>query len=255
MSRQIIAVTGADARGFLQGLVTNDIEQAVKDGIIWAAMLTPQGKYLSDFFILSRPDGFWLDVDAGQAATLVQRLGMYKLRSKVDLAEVDVPVTLGTGPTPEGALPDPRHPAMGWRLYGAEGSGEAGDQLSEAERDAIRVEHVIPETGIELIPNDSFILEVGFERLHGVHFHKGCYVGQEVTSRMKHKATLRKGLIQVAVEGSAPVGTPILTENGREAGTLYTQAGGHGLAHMRFDRIGPGLTAGDAKVTASPPGE
>ena len=110
---------------------------------------------------------------------------------------------------------------MGWRLYGAEGGDDGTDW------DAIRVAHVIPETGIELTP-DTYILEAGFERLHGVDFRKGCYVGQEVTARMKHKTELRKGLVQVAVEGAAPVGTPILTGDGREAGVLYTQSGGWG---------------------------
>ncbi len=114
--------------------------------------------------------------------------------------------------------------------------------------DALRVEHMIPETGIELIPDETFILEAGFEALNGVDFRKGCYVGQEVTARMKHKTELRKGLTRLRIEGSAPVGTPILMEDGREAGTLYTQSGGRALAHMRFDRMEAPLTAGEARL-------
>ena len=113
-------------------------------------------------------------------------------------------VRRGTGPAPEGAHPDPRHPDLGWRLYG----DEAGDDGTDFE--AIRVAHCIPETGIELTP-DTFILEVGFGRLNGVDFRKGCYVGQEVTARMKHKTELKKGLALVAVHGEAPVGSALTT--------------------------------------------
>lgn len=245
VSRSIIAVTGAEAEAFLQGLVTNDTRRLASDGIVWAALLTPQGKYLADFFLVARPDGIWLDAHPDQADDLLKRLTMYKLRTPVTLERRDVAVARGTGPAPEGALPDPRHQAMGWRLYGAEDEGAT-------DFDAIRVAHVIPEAGIELIPNETFILEAGFERLHGVDFRKGCYVGQEVTARMKHKTELRKGLMQVAVAGNVPVGTAI-TRDGREVGTLYTQSGGHGIAQMRFDRIGPGMAAGNAVVTAAPP--
>jgi folate-binding protein YgfZ len=113
------------------------------------------------------------------------------------------------------------------------------------------VAHVIPEGGVELIPDDSYVLEMGFERLHGVDFRKGCYVGQEVTARMKHKTELRKGLARVEVEGAAPVGTPILAD-GRAVGTLFTQSGGRGLAHLRFDRAGGAMTAGEARVAWEP---
>lgn len=247
MERRLIAVTGPEAAEFLQGLVTADIDRATGGRLAWAALLTPQGKYLADFFILGRPEGFWLDAHPAQADDLMRRLGMYRLRAKVEIAPVEAAVARGTGPAPAGALADPRHEAMGWRLYG----GRPGEDATDW--DAIRVEHVIPETGIELIPNETFILEAGFERLHGVDFRKGCYVGQEVTARMKHKTELRKGLMQVAVGGTVPVGTPVLMADGREAGVLYTQSGGRGIAQMRFDRIGPGMTAGDAVVTAAAP--
>ena len=137
---------------------------------------------------------------------------------------------------------DPRHPALGWRLYTDTPGAE-----SPVDWDAIRVEHCIPETGIELIPNDTFILEAGFERLHGVNFRKGCFIGQEVTARMKHKTELRKGLTTVSVDGTAPVGTPI-TADGKTAGTLFTQSGGRAIAYLRFDRAGADMQAGEATV-------
>ena len=146
------------------------------------------------------------------------------------------------GPAPAGALPDPRHAALGWRLYSEAPGGEP-----EIDWDAVRVAACVPESGVELIPDDSYILECGFERLNGVDFRKGCYVGQEVTARMKHKTELRKGLATVEVEGAAPVGTEILAE-GKSAGVLYTQSGGRGIAYLRFDRAEGTMTAGAAYV-------
>lgn len=236
MTRQIIRVTGDDRVAFLQGLVSNDVNRAP----CWAALLTPQGKYLADFLILPDGDALLIDVDARLADDLIRRLGMYKLRSRVAIEPVALTVARGTGPAPEGAIADPRHPALGWRFYG--GTGDDGTDF-----DAVRVEQVIPETLVELIPNETFILEAGFERLHGVDFRKGCYVGQEVTARMKHKTELRKGLTRLRIEGEAPVGTPIMAD-GKEVGTLFTQSGGHALAHVRFDRLGPDMQAGSARL-------
>jgi tRNA-modifying protein YgfZ len=238
VTRQIIRLTGEDRVPFLQGLVTNDVTRAP----CWAALLTPQGKYLADFLIVPQGEALLIDVDARLGPDLLRRLGMYKLRSAVALEAVDMPVARGTGPAPEGAVADPRHPALGWRLY-----GEAGEDGTDW--DSIRVAHCIPETLVELIPNETFILEAGFERLHGVDFRKGCYVGQEVTARMKHKTELRKGLQVLRIEGEAPVGTAITAE-GREVGTLFTQSGGHAIAHVRHDRVGPGMQAGAARLFA-----
>ena len=129
------------------------------------------------------------------------------------------------------------------KVLGNINDGRPGE---EADWEALRVAAGGPESGVELLPNESFPLEYGFEALNGVDFRKGCYVGQEVTARMKHKTELRKGLRRVLVEGSAPVGTEILAEDGRPAGTLFTQAGGEGLAYLRFDRTDGSLRAGDA---------
>jgi folate-binding protein YgfZ len=245
MARTVLRIGGADRVHFLQGLVTNDLKH-LASGLVYAAILTPQGKYLADFLLRDEGDAILLDADAAQAPGLAQRLAMYRLRAAVTIADSGLHVRRGTGPAPEGALPDPRHPALGWRLYGAEDGDDATDF------DAIRVAHCIPESGIELIPNDTFILEAGFERLHGVDYRKGCYVGQEVTARMKHKTDLRKGLATVEVEGSAPIGTPLLTADGKEAGTLYSQSQGRGIAYLRFDRADAALTAGPATVRLAP---
>ncbi|MDR9427766.1 MAG: folate-binding protein [Salibaculum sp.] len=241
--RTILRITGDDRVGFLQGLVTNDIDR-LSEGLVYTALLTPQGKLIVDFFLQAEGDAILLDVASDQAAALFQRLSMYKLRSAVEIAETGLVVSRGVGPAPEGALPDPRHPGMGWRLI------DETDLSEEIDWDALRVEHVIPELGIEM-SSDSFPLEVGLDRLSGVDFRKGCYVGQEVTARMKHKTELRKGLVQVRIEGVAPLGTPLMAGE-KPAGTLYTQAGGKALAYLRFDRVKEPMQAGDATVTWTP---
>lgn len=237
--RKVLRVSGSEASDFLQGLVTNDVSR-LKDGLVYAALLTPQGKYIADFFLVPDGDTVLIDADAEQAPALLQRLTLYKLRRPVTIEETDIEVTRGPGPAPDGAFADPRHPSLGWRGY-------AGQPGQDADWDALHVAACVPRAGIELTP-DSFILEAGFERLNGVDFRKGCYVGQEVTARMKHKTELRKGLARVAVEGAAPVGTEIRAGD-KTAGTLYTQSGGQGIAYLRFDRAGDGMTAGEARVT------
>ena len=240
--RRVYEVTGKDALTFLQGMVSNDVLPLGKgDGIVWAALLTPQGKYLADFLLVAQGGRLLLDIKDSIAEATIRRLSMYRLRADVQFAATDLAVTRGLSDAPATALPDPRHPALGWRAYGPAG------HAPQIDWDAIRVAHVIPETGIELIPDDSYLLESGFERLHGVDFRKGCYVGQEVTARIKHKTELRKGLVQVLIDGSAPVGTPIL-QGDKPAGTLFTQSGGLAIAYLRFDRT-EGLTAGEARLT------
>lgn len=240
--RAIFDLTGADRLTFLQGMVSNDMRPLGKgDGIVWAALLTPQGKYLADFFVVALGELLLLDIDAEIAEMTVKRLNMYRLRADVQISASDLLVTCGLIDAPSGALPDPRHDAMGWRYYGA------GLDVPRVDWDALRVTHVIPETGIELIANDTYLLEAGFERLNGVDFRKGCYVGQEVTARMKHKTELRKGLARVSVVGSAPVGTPIMAGE-KQAGVLFTQSHAFGIAHLRFDWALSEMKAGDATI-------
>jgi len=239
IDRTILTVSGGDARKFLQDLVTNNLDN---QGLIYTALLTPQGKYLFDFFLLEQ-DGHWLlDVKSDCAAALAQRLTMYRLRADVIIEDSGLLVQRGLGAPPVGAVVDPRHAALGWRFYGTD-AGIAGN----IDWDAIRVEHCIPETGIELITHETYILEAGFERLNGVDFKKGCYVGQEISARMKHKTELRKGLVSVEIAGAAPIGTPI-TSNGKSVGVIYTQARGRAIAYLRFERAKGDLLAGDAVI-------
>ena len=239
-TRRIWHLSGKDTQDFLQNLVTNDLA-GLDRGLVYAALLTPQGKYIADFFLAREGEAILLDVDDSLADALAKRLTMYKLRADVTISESPLQVQRGTGPAPEGALADPRHPALGWRLYSEAPEGDDGTDWT-----ALRVAHCIPETGIELTP-DTFILEAGFERLHGVDFRKGCYVGQEVTARMKHKTELRKGLARVDVSGAAEPGTEIRAGD-KPVGTLLTTAGDAGIAYLRFDRVTPEMEAGTAAI-------
>ncbi len=242
--RTVLPVTGADARAFLQDMVTNDLSR-LDAGPVYAALLTPQGKYLADFIVVAAGDAVLLDVAAGLAEGLARRLSMYRLRRDVAIASGGRRVARGSGALPSGAVADPRHPAMGWRHYDPPAGTAASDGTDWA---AARVAACVPASGIELVPDDSYILECGFERLNGVDFRKGCYVGQEVTARMKHKTELKKGLATVFVAGTAPAGTPILSD-GRPAGTLFTQSGERGIAFLRFDRArGRTMSAGGFSV-------
>ncbi|MBV0912687.1 CAF17-like 4Fe-4S cluster assembly/insertion protein YgfZ [Anianabacter salinae] len=242
-ARTILRISGAERVEFLQNLVTNNLG-GLSGGAVYAALLTPQGKYLADFFLVEQGDAILLDVHSDLAPGLAQRMSMYKLRADVSIEDSGLRVLRGIGDAPRGAVADPRHPAMGWRLYGDEGGAEPATDW-----DAIRVAHCIPETGTELIPNETFILEAGFDRLNGVDFRKGCYVGQEVTARMRHKTELRKGFRTVSIDGEVPLGTEILSD-GKAAGTVHTQSGGRAIAYLRFDRIGPAMRAADAAVQA-----
>lgn len=238
--RVVLAVTGADRESFLDGLITNSVAKAA-GGMIYAALLTPQGKFIADFFVIGEDDRLLIDVAASHAPALAQRLNMYRLRADVQIMETDLIVSCGTGDAPAGAMPDPRHAQLGWRAYGDSDVSDGTDWT------ALRLSLGIPATGAELTP-DSYILEMGFERLNGVDFRKGCFVGQEIVARMKHKTELRKGLVQVALDGAAEPGTEI-TSDGKSAGMLHTVQDGRGLAYLRFDRAQGDLRAGDAKLS------
>lgn len=240
--RKVLRLSGADCTGFLQDLVTNDVSGS---GLIYAALLTPQGKYLFDFFLLSDGEGWLLDVATSRAQALATRLGMYKLRADVGIEATDLRVfqiwesDLGHE--------DPRNGALGRRIYAHEPPEMADFEGWEA----LRVAHLVPRTGAELIADESYILECGFERLNGVDFKKGCYVGQEVTARMKHKTELRKGLGRVVLEGAANPGD-LITADGKEVGILRSVVGGQGIAYLRFDRVTDEMQAGNALVRHIP---
>ncbi|MEM7238640.1 MAG: folate-binding protein [Pseudomonadota bacterium] len=254
--RSVLVMSGTQARQVLQDVVTNNVTGASEDQAVYAAMLTPQGKFLFDFFILGRDDDLLLDIDAARAEILSARLRMYCLRrdaaiSKDDALEVTLAWSDQSGAHPPSVpagtqvVPDPREPGLGWRIYGATGPGIQAAGRREYDRHRIALS--VPEAGPDLRENETYILEAGFERLNGVDFKKGCYVGQEVTARMKHKAQLRKGLVRVEVDGEAEPGIDILAD-GKIAGVLLSNVDGVGLAHLRFDRAKDEMQAGETVV-------
>ena len=239
--RTILCISGPDAKSFLQNLVTNDVAK-LKNNIVYAALLTPQGKLFSDFFLVDSKKGILIDVHSKLGDSLLKTLNLYRLRAEIKIEKTDLKVSTGVKSKPHKALDDPRNPKMGWRYYGSE-------DLSQENIDweKLRVQNLVPEFGKEL-SSDSYILEYGFERLNGVDFKKGCYVGQEVTARMKHKSKLRKGLTLVETAEKVPFDTPI-TVNDKMIGKVLSSSDNQALAYLRFDFASQDMRAGKVKIT------
>jgi folate-binding protein YgfZ len=254
--RDFVRVQGPDATDFLNRLVTNDVSKAHDGHLVYAALLTPQGKYLFDFFIQSIDQGFVLDLDGGRAADLIKRLSMYRLRAKVDITnESDSwrvialdrwPVgTDQPGPRP---CPDPRHIRLGARwLVPAVDAARRLDLFENWPSSAYRellLDLGVPDHGRDLMMDKTFPMDVGFDLINGVDFKKGCYIGQELTARMKHRATVRRDLVLVQVDGAElpPPGTAILAGE-REIGQLASGYGSRALAIIRMDKLADDPTA------------
>jgi len=239
-SRALIAVGGDDWRSFLQSLVTQDVESLAPGEARFGALLTPQGRLLYDLFIVGREDGCWLDCAADKRAALLQRLTIYKLRAKVALAADETPVLAAWGAAPAGDdwLADPRLEALGWRGYGV-GAAPNTDETAYERR---RLEAGAPG------PSDwgedaAYPLEADFDLLNGVDFKKGCFVGQETTSRMKRRGSIKSRMLPIRFDGPAPAhGAEVLAGTLR-AGEVLSGAEGMAMALVRLDRIdGASLT-------------
>jgi tRNA-modifying protein YgfZ len=236
--RVLVSVDGAEAEHFLQNLITANVEALEAGHVQPAALLTPQGKILFDFMISRAPEtGFYLDIAAELAGDFQRRLALYKLRAKVTIEALsDTPVIAGWGGSaPEGALIDNRFPeeAGVWRLYGTGALLDA----ERAEWDALRVTHGVAESGTDYALSDAFPHDVLLDKNHGIDFKKGCYVGQEVVSRMQHRGTARRRIAIVSAEETLPGSGTALQAGGKQSGTLGTVAGNRALAIVRTDRI------------------
>ena len=238
--RTVLCVRGPDAKSFLQNLVTNDVTK-LNNKIIYSALLTPQGKLFADFFLADLGQDILIDVNSKVSDNLLKLLNLYKLRAEITIEKTDLKVSTGINNRPQKGLEDPRHPKMGWRYYGNEALSE-----KNIDWEKIRIENLVPEFGKEL-SSDSYILEYGFENLNGVDFKKGCYVGQEVTARMKHKSKLKKGLALVGTAGSVPFDTPI-NANDRIVGKVFSSTKNQALAYLRFEFASQKLMAGEIEV-------
>jgi tRNA-modifying protein YgfZ len=252
-SRSLIAVSGPDWRDFLQGLITQDVETLGVGDVRFGALLTPQGRLLYDLFVVGREDGCWLDVEAKHRATVIQRLTMYRLRAKVEIAAADLPISaLFRSETLPGFLRDPRLPGLGWRGYGAaapDGAGLAGEAAYEAHRLALGVPGPA-DWGLD----KTYPIEADFDLLGGIDFKKGCFVGQETTSRMKRRGQVKSRMLPIAFEGPALApGSEVLAGDLR-AGEVLAGGDGRAMALLRLDRAeGASLTVDGRPVTIERP--
>ncbi len=251
--RAVVLVSGPAARSFLQGLITNDIDKAKPGGAIHAGLLTPQGKILFDFFVVPAGDGFLLEMAKAKAAELVQRLGFYRLRAQVEIAEdpaFTVAAAWGAPPRlADGAIAyaDPRLLALGHRILlpARTSLGNLGCSLTgEDEYHAHRIALGVPEGGRDYAFGEAFPHVAMFDQLAGVDFNKGCFVGQEVVSRMEHRGTARQRIVGVEGEGPLPPSGTDITAGGTSIGTLGSVSGNSGLALLRLDRAEEAKAAG-----------
>ena len=246
-SRTVLAVTGTDRVMFLQGLVSNDVSLAAPGRAVWAAMLTPQGKWLADFFIFSDGTRLLLDVEAQQAPDLIRRLSRFRLRADAQIAAEPAQVYAAwDGPPPveaptSCAAPDPRLPEAGWRLL----AGGLEPNASEADYDAHRIVLGLPNGSRDMEPEKTVLLEAGFDELGGISWSKGCYMGQELTARTKYRGLLKRRLVPIRAEqGALPeVGSPVFAA-GLEVGQIRSTQGSMGLALLRLDALDRPLECG-----------
>ncbi len=266
--RAVIALTGEDRVSFLQGLVSNDVAKATPDQALWAAFLTPQGKFLHEFFIVDDGERLLLAPEAERSAELIKRLTLYKLRSKVEIAETDLVMVALYGEDAPAALGldaergrarswgggvvfvDPRHAEIGavgflpretCESALADAGFEAG---SQDDYDARRIALGLPDGSRDLEPEKAMLLEAGFDELGGVDWNKGCYMGQELTARTKYRGLVKRRLLPLSFEGTPPEAGEAITQAGKEVGRLRSVApdakgsGGRALAELRLAALG-----------------
>jgi len=283
--RGVVRVAGADARTFLQGLVSNDMERVTAERAVHAALLTPQGKYLHDFFVVAEGEDLLLDCEADRAGDLMKRLRIYKLRSRVELADATdsfavaacfgdgTASALGLADDAGAAVPfgggiaymDPRFAAIGARLLLPREAATATldsagfAPASREDFDRLRIALGLPDGIRDIEVDKAVLLEYGFDELNGVDWEKGCYMGQELTARTKYRGLIKKRLVPVAVDGPLPAsGTPVLL-GGDEVGEVRSGVGAVALALMRLEALEKAaetnapLTAGEARLTPEKP--
>lgn len=272
--RGLLRIEGDDRVAFLQGLVSNDVRRVAADRAIYAALLTPQGRYLHDFFIAAIGDALYLDCEAARRDDLRRRLSLYKLRAKVTLADVTEQYAVAllwggnSGSEPGAARAadggcvyvDPRLPQLGARAILPReraaailaGLGTAAGRAEDYER--LRLSLGVPDGSRDLPVEKALLLENGFDELNGIDWQKGCYIGQELTARTKYRALVRKRLLPVSVDGPLPApGTPIM-RGSEEAGEMRSGLDGLGLALLRLEHAEAGdLSCGGSRLRALRP--
>jgi folate-binding protein YgfZ len=277
--RGVVKVAGDGARNFLHGLVTADILNLKSGEARFCALLTPQGKIIADFIVTEAPakngGGFFLDLPRALATTLVERLNLYKLRAKViieDLSDIlgvlaawDGSISHGTLPAANDGqevglcYPDPRLPALGVRVMlpphlAAAAASALGATLVAADAyEAHRIALGVPRGGLDFSYGDAFPHETDMDQLAGVDFEKGCYVGQEVVSRMEHRGTARTRAVPVSFEGAAPETGAAIVAGSRQLGLMGSAAAGRAIALLRLDRVADALSDGETLMAGGTP--
>lgn len=253
--RRLLAISGPDAAHFLHNIVTCEIEALQPGQASFGALLTPQGKILFDFFVIRRDDGFLIDVAADKAEDLAKRLAFYRLRAKVTIEPADpqwqVFAAWGGDVASDGeavVIADPRLAQMGHRLFGAvPPQGEPGDYHAH------RIALGMPQGGLDHAFADAFPHEALMDQFGGVDFAKGCYVGQEVVSRMQHRGTARSRVVMVEGADALPASGTAITAAGKIAGTMGSSSGRQGLALVRLDRVQEAIKADGAVIAGETP--
>lgn len=267
--RGVIKVSGEDARKFLDNLVTASLDEVAPGYGQFAALLTPQGKIIADFLITEAPAGYGggllLDCPRTLATALATKLNVYKLRAKVTVEDLsgDLGVLAGWGgdpsTLPDLAFRDPRAASLGWRILVPQDVAQRAAALigatatTPAAYEAHRIACGVPQGGVDFIYGDAFPHESNMDRLHGVDFDKGCYVGQEVVSRMQHRGTARTRIVPLVVGETAPAPGTTITAADKPIGIMGSSANGHALGLVRLDRAADALKAGTAWLAGDLP--
>ncbi|WP_417319460.1 YgfZ/GcvT domain-containing protein [Emcibacter sp.] len=253
-NRKIFSLSGPDRLNFLQGLVTKDVNRITDGGVLYTALLTPQGKYLFDFFLYKSGDIIYLECEKERADDLYRKLMMYRLRSEVEITDEADRLTLLSLDRPlDSALvccADPRLPELGYRAIVTD-LPEGCLSPGKSEYDRKRLGLGIAEGAQEFIVDKSLALEGNMEELNGVDFDKGCYVGQEITARTKHRAVIRRRFVPVNVEGPLPApDTPVQNEDGLEIGILRSGLEDQAIAYLKLEKItfGKSYRCGNATI-------
>ena len=248
-SRALIRVSGPDARPFLHNLLTQDVETLADGDLRFGALLSPPGRLLFDLFLWGEADAVLLDVAADRREALLQRLAMYRLRAKIGIEADDSPVLASWPDVAAGFTADPRVPGLGGRRYGGERDADAAESDWQAHRLAVGV----PDPAADAPSDKTYPIEADFDLLNGIDFAKGCFVGQETTSRMKRRGAIRNRMLPIAFDGPSPsFGAEVLNGDLRAGEVLSGQDGG-AIALLRLDRLEGTLTVDGRPVEVRRP--